>query len=107
MSNTEEKDPAREALEQYATQLGRTLAPVFAEIKRIMETVASALAEVIAQVVNTWEALADWEFVLAYVWAQQAHPKWVAILNRTKKKRTRKKYQDRILRAYREREVTP
>lgn len=39
-------------------------------------------------------------FVVAYFWARDAHPEWVKILNRTKKKRTRKKYQDRILRAY-------
>ena len=37
---------------------------------------------------------------LAYNWAKSAHPEWVAILNRTKKRRTRKKYRDRIRRAY-------
>ena len=36
----------------------------------------------------------------AYAWAKTAHPEWVGILNRTKKRRTRKKYRDRILRAY-------
>lgn len=39
---------------------------------------------------------------LAIKWAETAHPEWVKILNRTKKRRTRKKYTDRILKAYKE-----
>lgn len=44
--------------------------------------------------------LHDFQWYLQYVWAESAHPEWVAILNRTKKRRTRKKYRDRIRRAY-------
>lgn len=35
-------------------------------------------------------------------WAKRQYPEWVAIMNRTKKRRVRKKYHDRILRAYKE-----
>ena len=33
-------------------------------------------------------------------WCMENHPDWVRILRRTKKKRTRKKYHDRLLRAF-------
>lgn len=33
-------------------------------------------------------------------WAMEAHPEWCHIMHRTKKGRTRKKYSQRILRAY-------
>lgn len=59
--------------------------------------VIKALAEVLSSIVDT-------EFLVAYRWAKKAHPEWVAILNRTKKKRIRKKYQDRILREYKKKE---
>ena len=38
----------------------------------------------------------------AFLWAETHRPEWVRIHGRTKKKRTRKKYRDRIVRAYRE-----
>lgn len=38
----------------------------------------------------------------AIKWAEVNRPKWVAIMRRTKKHRIRKKYADRILRAYEE-----
>ena len=38
----------------------------------------------------------------AFRWAETHRPEWVRIHDRTKKKRTRKKYRDRIVRAYRE-----
>ena len=42
------------------------------------------------------------ESTRAYIWVKIFHPEWVKIIKRTKKKRTRKKYVKRILRAYRE-----
>lgn len=39
---------------------------------------------------------------VALNWAKRQYPEWVAIMNRTKKRRVRKKYHDRILRAYKE-----
>lgn len=59
---------------------------------------ATKLVETLAGVFTTWSQ--NFVFVRAYAWATQARPEWVRILNRTKKQRTRKKYQDRILRAY-------
>ena len=35
-----------------------------------------------------------------YAWCVENHPDWVNILRRTKKKRTRKKYMDRLRRAF-------
>lgn len=35
-----------------------------------------------------------------YAWCMENHPDWVHILRRTKKKRTRKKYIDRLRRAF-------
>jgi len=61
---------------------------------------ASAIAEMIRALADDMPQLLDVDSVCAYAWAQETHPQWVAILNRTKKKRTRKKYQDRIWREY-------
>lgn len=38
----------------------------------------------------------------AMLWASNKRPEWLTIYNRTKKRRTRKKYRDRIMRAYEE-----
>ena len=59
-----------------------------------------AAGKVIKALVETLSSTFDIEFLRAYCWAKEAHPEWVVILNRTKKKRIRKKYQDRILREY-------
>lgn len=74
-----------------------------------------ALKKMAESVGELFRAVADWvsaasalltplltesQWHLAYNWAKSAHPEWVAILNRTKKRRTRKKYRDRIRRAY-------
>ena len=48
------------------------------------------------------QSLANNKAVIAYAWAKEKHPEWVRILNRTKKKRIRKKYHDRIMRAFME-----
>lgn len=41
------------------------------------------------------------KLVRTYVaWCMESHPDWVHILRRTKKKRTRKKYHDRLRRAF-------
>lgn len=39
-------------------------------------------------------------FSVAYKYAEMAYPKYVAIYRRTKKARIRKKYHDKIIRAY-------
>ena len=65
---------------------------------------ADATAKVMKALAEVLSSICDTEFLRAYRWAEKAHPEWVAILNRTKKKRIRKKYQDRILREYKKKE---
>ena len=88
----EQMKPFKE-LSEALTETIQPIIDAFAELyRRLVETMP------------TWcEALYEMdggEWLSAYVWACKEHPKWVNILNRTKKSRTRKKYQDRILRAY-------
>ena len=76
---------------------------------------SEALQIIAANLGELFRAVADWvhttavlltpllvepQWRLACIWAKGAHPEWVAIMNRTKKRRTRKKYRDRIRRAY-------
>lgn len=75
--------PAIDAFMAFCKELGRTL---------------SAVVERLGQIVFDDQM----EFIVAYSWAQKSKPEWVHRLNHTKKKRTRKKYQDMILRSYRE-----
>lgn len=65
----------------------------FADIRR-------KLAESIPTMCNALYEMVGGTWFCAYAWATVHRPKWVNILNRTKKRRTRKKYQDRIMRAY-------
>lgn len=47
------------------------------------------------------------EFVNALCWAIVSRPKYLRIYNRTKKRRTRKKYYDKIVREYRKEHPCP
>ena len=63
---------------------------------------AAAMREMTATVIKAIRNLhGGIEWHNAYTWACEAHPKWVTIYHRTKKRRIAKKYRDRILRAYR------
>ena len=63
---------------------------------------AAATREMMATVMKAMRNLPGGiEWHNAYTWACEAHPKWVRIYHRTKKRRIAKKYRDRILRAYR------
>ena len=75
-----------EALQNIAANLGE----LFRAVSDWVRSAAAQLAPL----------LAETQWSLAYIWAKSAHPEWVAIMNRTKKRRTRKKYADRIRRAY-------
>lgn len=102
--DTEKVDLAAEELRLFADRLSEALVPVWSSLTETLGRLAADLTENLAQINQAWRQNPAWEFVLAYAWACGARPKWVRILNRTKKHRTRKKYQDRILRAYRKRE---
>lgn len=58
-----------------------------------------AIANVLPSVI---EAIKSGEEMIAYTWAENTHPEWIKILRRTKKKRIRKKYHNRIMRGFRE-----
>ena len=101
MADNEKLDAVAAELNRITAQLSETLVPFFNSLCEILSHAAAVLAENMAQISAAWRQDPSWEFVLAYAWACGAKPRWVIILNRTKKQRTRKKYQDRILRAYR------
>lgn len=65
-----------------AATLTLTLSPYFEEMR----------ASIVALLHDQWTK--------AEIWAENTHPEWVTIYYRTKKARIRKKYRDRIMRAY-------
>lgn len=87
-----EYDLATLNLDEFKAKLTEALQPVIETFTEIWRTLTGAVTELGGSDTFIW--------LRAYVWACEAHPKWVNILNRTKKRRIRKKYQDRIMRAY-------
>lgn len=81
-------------LTQAIKAFGVSVADMVKSLGELIQAIVAALDMTALQNLLAW--------YLAYNWAKQARPKWVAIMNRTKKRRTRKKYRDRILREYKE-----
>lgn len=84
----------------------------FERLKEAAAEAARAIAEAMCAMAESlrpiWTLFYDREKTAMY-WAGLYHPEWVAIYNRTKKARIRKKYYDRIMRGYAaeiEKEVT-
>ena len=75
----------------------RKLAEAAAETGR---AIAEAIIKAFEPLAPVIKAILNGEN-LAMLWASNTHPEWVAIYERTKKARIRKKYRDRIMRAYR------
>lgn len=79
-----------------------------AKMTQAAQDAARALAEAITSTSAALaENLPDISALLslegrAMLWASNKHPEWLTIYNRTKKRRIRKKYRDRIMRAYEE-----
>lgn len=73
------------------TEAFRRIGEAFAQVTRV---ITMSMAEFAVQL-----EMSEW--VKAYCWALDVHPKWARIYDRTKKRRIKKKYRDRILRAYR------
>lgn len=90
-------------LNRKGVQKLEKLNEAFRDVGNALGELAKAVGNAIKAIAESLYARFDTEFCLAYLWAKEAHPEWVTILNRTKKKRIRKKYQDRILREYRKR----
>ena len=59
---------------------------------------AAECARIISGLVKSIEEF--WQNYAPYIRAEFAHPKWVHYALNSKKKRTRKKYHDRIMRTY-------
>ena len=83
----------RQAFEAFGVALGET-AKVLGKVALAASDMAAALLHCLPRDALTW--------YVALTWAKRQYPEWVAIMNRTKKRRVRKKYHDRILRAYKE-----
>lgn len=83
----------RQAFEAMGVALG--------EAAKVLGEAARAAADAFAALyVSPMRDALTW--CVALTWAKRQYPEWVAIMNRTKKRRVRKKYHDRILRAYKE-----
>jgi hypothetical protein len=94
------------------TNLQNALAAAGAQIARDFRAAMEKLIpvwEAIGQAVRTAAEAIDQArgVVAAYKWAERVHPEWVKIMRRTKKCRIRKKYADRIWRAYLKEGETP
>lgn len=70
------------------------------KLTEALRNFGEAAGKAIKALAETLSSICDTEFLCAYRWAKEVHPEWVVILNRTKKNRIIKKYQDRILREY-------
>lgn len=81
------------ALWQAAGKIAEAFREAVEAVVPIINDAFSGLAAAFASVkFDTW--------LLAVIWAEDAHPEWLAIYYRTKKARIRKKYRDRIMREY-------
>ena len=95
--NTEDDDTEKPT---YSITIDFT--PLINAIHQMSET----LAEWTANLPVAASALLDYVEQLrkgelqAWVWAEKYHPEWCAVYNRTKKRRIKKKYKDRVMRAY-------
>lgn len=77
------------------------MAQAAVDAARAIAEAITAAAAVLAETLPDITAIFSLE-TRAMLWASNKHPEWLTIYNRTKKKRTRKKYHDRIMRAYEE-----
>lgn len=82
------------AVQQAFSALGVSAANLVRSLGEFIQAAVATLN------LKPWQEVCTW--YLAYNWAKQARPKWVAIMERTKKRRVRKKYRNRILREYKE-----
>lgn len=73
------------AFGELADEIAKKTIPALQELRAALES----------------NAIAEREWQMAQLWAYGARPEWMRIYNRTKKRRTRKKYRDKVLRAYR------
>lgn len=70
------------------------ISQVFRDAGDVLASVGQTLAGLVDVLLQTFRRTA------AVKWAETARPELVRIMRRTKKRRTRKKYMDRIMREY-------
>lgn len=85
-----------EAFQRFSDAANRAAQDISDMILAFADTVAGCFKSVMP----TLSFLND-ERILSHIWACGNKPEWVHIMNRTKRKRIKKKYADRILREYR------
>lgn len=70
------------------------------KVTESIKSVADSLTQFFDSFANWLGSIVPAVDLLAYYKAQKEHPEWVKRANRSKKKRIRKKYHDRIMREY-------
>ena len=70
------------------------------ELAAAFTKAAAAIADMFREIVKGSFKTGDPVELVAYAMASQERPEWVHKVNYSKKKRTRKKYHDRIVRTY-------
>ena len=80
-------------------KLSAAIRETAARVTVAFEAATEAFKKAALAVLNSTRDFAEW--LRASSWANGVHHKWLIIYRRTKKRRIKKKYRDRILRAYR------
>lgn len=83
------------AVNKLSTAVGNFALATGELVRAIIRATIDVLPFAIEAIVTNYESI-------AYTWAERYHPEWMKIFRRTKKKRIRKKYHDRIMRSFRE-----
>lgn len=87
------------ALTAAGAQIARDFRAAVEKMIPVWEEIGLTLRVSLGEIFQMWNGLKA-EHVVAYKWAERVHPEWVKIMRRTKKRRIRKKYADRIWREY-------
>ena len=81
------------------TEMERAQESIY-ELAAVVTKAVAEIADIFITMVKRLSETTDIVFLSAYVTASQERPDWVHKANYSKKKRTRKKYHDRIVRTY-------
>lgn len=81
-------------------QLQRAFAKLLEAARDMGEAMALVINSAFSCLTDAFASVKFDTWLLAVIWAEDAHPEWTAIYYRTKKARIRKKYRDRIMREY-------
>lgn len=93
-------DASRDSIADFSDAVAQMAQAAQDAVRALAEAITSTAAA-LAESLPDISALFSLEN-RAMLWASNKHPEWLTIYNRTKKRRIRKKYRDRIMRAYEE-----